>query len=352
MSTPIIVSIGYDPNVNEFSSANFQVELQDFPSDRTLIMEDDTVIDYMKIFLEPDQEADVVFDLRNFNDDFEIDISNGGGGGPPPHTPDFGGTLTFYGVDNYSVDGGGVYTINYTDGVGTSRTVELDPGETSVLINPVCFAEGTLIETPDGSVPVERLVAGDLISTADRAAQPVRWVGRTKHKLIPRDPRNRPIEIKPDAFGPNLPARLLVVSPQHRVLLDGPIVRALFGRDQVLALAKALTTLPGVRMMHGRDEVIYYSLLCPQHELLSAAGMWSESFYPGPTALEMIGASNADEVRTLVPALNGDPDGGYGPTVRRALSRRETEQLARAIKVSGGWQPAETPGSAGLAPAA
>jgi hypothetical protein len=44
---------------------------------------------------------------------------------------------------------------------------------------PVCFVAGTLIATPSGAVPVERLRPGDLVATWDEGAQPVRWVTHT-----------------------------------------------------------------------------------------------------------------------------------------------------------------------------
>lgn len=39
----------------------------------------------------------------------------------------------------------------------------------------VCFAAGTLIDTPQGLRPVEDLRAGDLITTLDHGAQPLGW---------------------------------------------------------------------------------------------------------------------------------------------------------------------------------
>ncbi|MEM1005490.1 MAG: Hint domain-containing protein, partial [Pseudomonadota bacterium] len=49
-----------------------------------------------------------------------------------------------------------------------------DPTEISIRIEGVCFTSGTLIDTPNGSRLIETLTVGDVITTADRGAQPIR----------------------------------------------------------------------------------------------------------------------------------------------------------------------------------
>ena len=44
------------------------------------------------------------------------------------------------------------------------------------------------------------------------------------------------------------------------LLLTGPAVHRMFGAEEVLALAKGLTGLPGARLMRGRREVDYIAL--------------------------------------------------------------------------------------------
>lgn len=140
-----------------------------------------------------------------------------------------------------------------------------------------CFAEGTLIDTPCGEIPVENLIANDMVWTLDHDAKPVRKV-LTRHLRFDQGALDchKPIQIKAGAFGSELPARDLIVSPQHRVLLttaDG---------GQHLASAKALVRLfPGVRKMTGRKRVSYYHLVFDRHEIVQTAGLWSESFFPG-----------------------------------------------------------------------
>lgn len=195
----------------------------------------------------------------------------------------------------------------------------------------VCYAPGTLILTDIGDVPVENLVVGDRLITLDNGAQPVRWIG-SRHLIFDDCPhKHQPIEIKQGAIGRGAPDRRLMVSPQHRMLLSGPIVRDMFGVDEVLAMAKGLTGLDHVRAMTGKREVTYYTLLSDRHEIIRANGAWSETFYPGATALRMIGGRMRREIETLFPALKLDTGHGYGRVARRVLERRETEDLVRAL---------------------
>lgn len=197
----------------------------------------------------------------------------------------------------------------------------------------MCYAPGTRILTQHGQVEVEKLVPGIGLATADHGFVPLRWIGRSHHVFGTGQHKHKPIEFKAGSLGRGFPLRTLVVSPQHRILFSGRVVADLFGTRSVLALAKALVGLDHVRTMNGKREITYFSLLCDRHEMLLAEGAWSESFYPGPTAMGMIGKRMRREIKALFPSLLVAPDTGYGPPVRRVLNRRETERLVNALKV-------------------
>jgi len=196
---------------------------------------------------------------------------------------------------------------------------------------PPCFAPGTRILTDRGEVAVERLRIGDRVITADRGPQPLRWIGRRVQVFAARDDKHKPVEIKAGALGPGLPRRTLVLSPQHRMLLSGPAVRAVFGEDEVLAPAKFLARSAHIRTMKGKRKVTYYALLFDQHEVIFADGAPTESFRPGPVALEAFEPHVREEVFAIYPRLRTEPVAGLGPPVRRIVTRREAEALlARA----------------------
>jgi len=198
-------------------------------------------------------------------------------------------------------------------------------------ISAVCYMPGALILTPSGERPVETLAPGDEVVTLDRGPRTIRWIGHTVHRFPPGPDKQKPIEIKAGSLGAGLPRRCLTVSPQHRLLFAHRHVKDLFGVPEVLALAKGLTGLPHVRAMNGKRRATYISMLCDRHEVILAEGAWSESFYPGPTALGMIDPRARRRIEALFPALRQDPQNGYGPTARRVLTRRETELLVARL---------------------
>ena len=199
---------------------------------------------------------------------------------------------------------------------------------------PVCYTPGTLILTMRGEVAVEHLRIGDRLITADHGARKILRVIRTWHSFRDGPHKHKPIEIKSGSLGPGLPRQTLVVSPQHRILLQGTAVETMFGAREVLALAKGLVGLDHVRVMSGKRSVTYYSLLCERHEVILANGAWSESFYVGPTALSMLHRRSRADLEDLFPAVREDPISGYGPVARQVLTRAETEALVAVLSSS------------------
>lgn len=146
-----------------------------------------------------------------------------------------------------------------------------------------CFAEGTLIDTPDGAKPIERLQTGDLVLTRDGDAQPVLWTGATKMDFTnDKNVNQRPIEFKPGSLGPALPTQTLVVSPQHKILMVDA------KGAEVLAPAVGLVERQFVRIKKGAKSVTWYHLLLPKHGIVTSNGVPTESFYPGDQAMSAL----------------------------------------------------------------
>jgi hypothetical protein len=131
-----------------------------------------------------------------------------------------------------------------------------------------CFVAGTRIATIAGEVAVEALKTGDRVLTMSGPSRPVRWIGY-RHLDLTRHPvpdRVRPIRIRRGAFADNVPRRDLFLSPDHAVFVDDvliPIKRLING-----------TSIEHVPM----DEVTYYHIELPQHDVLLAEGMPAESY--------------------------------------------------------------------------
>lgn len=168
----------------------------------------------------------------------------------------------------------------------------------------VCFAAGTMILTSQGERPVQDLRPGDLVWTRDHGYQPIRWHGRRDLGAadLAANPKMRPIRITAGALGPNLPARDLTVSPQHRILVRSQIAQRMFGAFELLVPARQLTDAPGIDEILDATAVSYIHLLFDRHEVIRSDGAETESLYPGPQTLKALRHA-AEEIFALFPEL-------------------------------------------------
>jgi len=131
-----------------------------------------------------------------------------------------------------------------------------------------CLLAGTRILTPDGEMAVEDLRPGMLVITPD-GPRGVTWVGARQLDTAghPQPDAIRPIRIAADAFGPGLPARDLLVSPDHAIYVDG-----------VMIPAKHLVNARTVAYDHGITQPHYVHVELAEHGVLYAEGLTVESF--------------------------------------------------------------------------
>ncbi len=191
-----------------------------------------------------------------------------------------------------------------------------------------CFTPGTRITTDRGEVLVETLRAGDRVLTRDHGWQAIRWVGR--HDLGLADlivqPSLQPVRIAAGAMGNGLPLRDMLVSPQHRMLVEGAVPEMWFGTDQVLVAALHMTDMPGIAQVLTRG-ISYIHLMCDRHEIIRADGAWTESFQPALRMLHGMDADQQDEVLALFPYL---ADRASFPAARLSLRAHEARVLRAA----------------------
>lgn len=209
------------------------------------------------------------------------------------------------------------------------RMVELGPAPVGPEgAGVICFTPGTLIDTPDGRRPVEALRPGDRVQTRDDGAQEILWIGsrRMTGARLYALPHLRPVRIRSGALGIGRPEGDLLVSPQHRMLIQGPAARALFNEPEILVQAIDLVNGASVRIEQGLPEVTYIHLLFERHQVLCANGLDSESFHPAGTALEMVAEDQREGLLSIFPDLARDPL-SYGALARRALLKAEAAIL-------------------------
>ncbi len=148
-----------------------------------------------------------------------------------------------------------------------------------------CFAAGTRIATPHGPRAVEDLAVGDLVLTLSGAVRPVAWACFARADAASFARHGHPVSIRAGSLGPGRPARDLIVSPQHRILVgEGDQLTQMF-RQARLVPAKALTDLPGIRYMFGKTSIVWHHFACHGHQIVLANGCAAESLYPGSMVL-------------------------------------------------------------------
>lgn len=180
----------------------------------------------------------------------------------------------------------------------------------------VCFAAGTAIETPYGSTAVEALSIGDMITTQDGRAVPVKWIGRQTllRAFTPVD-RFEPVRVSAGALGGGLPHTDLVLTADHALIIDGLAVNA-----GALVNGTTITRVPSSELP---ERVTYYHIETAAHDTILANGAAAETF------VDYIGRRVFDNHAEYV-ALYGDEPVIAEMTLPRVSSRRQLPADLRA----------------------
>lgn len=263
----------------------------------------------------PDQAGDLVLESNNGAQDPDTWVIVGG----VTHrfTYDIVGTFP---VDNKvpaALQGKAVAVVRLDN--GTNYFFVIDGSGTQALMNQVgngnirlnapidnppphhvCFCAGTLIATPSGSREVQSLVAGDRVLTASGEAKQVIWIGATRvsREAQRADLRLCPVVIRAHAFGHGRPSADLHVSPQHRVLIEGPVCELFFGEPAVLVAAKFLVDI-FAETSAPEAELQYFHILLADHDILLSNDLPTESFQPARRTMDVMGA----EARGMLEAV-------------------------------------------------
>jgi hypothetical protein len=136
------------------------------------------------------------------------------------------------------------------------------------MANP-CFAAGTRILTEFGDIPVEDLVVGQHVVTAENELSKIIWIGRRELDLVRHAVPEmvRPVRIGAGALAMGVPERELVVSPDHGLYFDGSLVQA-----------KDLVDGAVIRQDFSVPVIRYYHVELEQHGILLAEGAPAESY--------------------------------------------------------------------------
>ncbi len=198
-----------------------------------------------------------------------------------------------------------------------------------------CFRVGTLIRTVDGDVPVEELAVGRLVPTEFSGVVPVVWIGhRRTDRRRHREPHKVwPIRIAAGAFGDGLPQRDLFLSPDHAVFLS-----------DVLVPIKHLINGSTIAQMRV-DEVTYYQVELPEHDVLTMEWMAAELYLDAGTRGSFANAEGPIQLFTDFSTRSVDHPrlwegcgsaplvvtGGQLQMIRQCIAAQETTSLSGCI---------------------
>lgn len=194
----------------------------------------------------------------------------------------------------FFVDGG--QTPPLGNGNTRLRRSDLDPNPT-----PICFVEGTLINTPDGPQAIEDIRVGDYVMTSTGPSK-VLFAASRKVEALEQflSPGSRRVIVSRGALGANLPTRDLSISQQHRVLVRGENVATQFGVDQALAPVKGLVDGERIRIATDATTFTYHHIALDRHAIILAEGASVETLFLGDQTEQLLSGPDWDALKAAL----------------------------------------------------
>jgi antigen 43 len=164
---------------------------------------------------------------------------------------------------------------------------------------PKCFMNGSWIKASTGHVAVEQIQPGQevvVLRDGVETLEPVVWVGQNTVSLDnhPRIEEAAPVRFRASAIADGQPARDLLVSPEHCMIIDGLCVPA-----------KLLVNGGSIVSEYSIRRLTYYHLELERHGILLAENAMAESYLDTGNRS---GFDNADGPRQLHPTFSVDYD--------------------------------------------
>ncbi|MFQ6553135.1 Hint domain-containing protein [Aestuariibius insulae] len=143
-----------------------------------------------------------------------------------------------------------------------------------------CFAEGTMIETPNGWVAIEELEIGDMVLTLDRGPQPILWINGDSFDMaaFAQNANTAPVKLPAGTLDAD---KDTYVSPQHRLLFTSPQAELMFGSSEVLAPAIHFDGWNGIEQVKPEGGIHYIHFALDHHAIIRANGVYAETFFGG-----------------------------------------------------------------------
>ncbi len=200
-----------------------------------------------------------------------------------------------------------LFTVTFYENGDTSTNGNTQQVQITISgVTDPCYAKGSRIRTPKGWVRIENLREGDLVVVEGKHSLPIIWIFDFKSQ---EGGVGGPICIPKNSFGPNLPMSDLIVSPNHLILLknfkiDMPVhFKEMFVPAKFLVLpeSKALFGTKARPLYKNSDVsgIHYFHFILPEHSVVEAENIWSESLNPGPVSRETLSKNKSFDLNAL-----------------------------------------------------
>ena len=214
------------------------------------------------------------FDLFRYANPGSMDLAQGGIGyfSVNNGTTDLGNFNTLLVNGDLADWAAGVQDDAFSNSAAINTVNTISAGDlmamTALGYSLACYCQGTRIRTARGEIAVEHLMLGERVSSALGGTAEVMWLGHRRVDCS-RHPRPRdvwPVRVAAGAFDINLPVRDLWLSPDHAVYVDDILIPVRYLIND--------RTIAQVSM----DEVMYWHVELPCHDVLLAEGLPAESY--------------------------------------------------------------------------
>lgn len=135
------------------------------------------------------------------------------------------------------------------------------------LVAVACYLAGTLINTPQGQVPVEKLSIGDKVVTFEEGGtswEALCWVGQ--RTVYAHSEAQRPVRVRAHALGKNVPFEDLLITPEHCLYLAGHFIPVRMLVNGISIVVEPLDTFD------------VYHIETRNHSIVKANGAYAETF--------------------------------------------------------------------------
>lgn len=135
------------------------------------------------------------------------------------------------------------------------------------------IGSGTVVQTRDGQVNIERLSLGDEVLTANSGYKPVQWIVQQD---LPAQGAYAPIGLRAPYLGLD---QDIIVAPHQHMLITGAEAEYLFGQDSVLIKAKHLPATMRKPIDPNARSQKYFQIVLDCYDCICLSGGWGESTY-------------------------------------------------------------------------